>query len=169
MRYRTLGNTGLRVSELGFGTIPILSGSVPVLPAYFSPDNKTAIAIMRRAYDHGCNFYDTAIPEEYGDAEHKLGLFAKTIDRSKIIISDKARFYSGGDIYREVIRSIDNLGTNPDIYFVHQVDESNADEVFGKGGALDALYVLIREGKICFTCFASHYYTVLHRCAMDSR
>ena len=90
MRYRTLGNTGLRVSELGFGTIPILSGSVPVLPSYFSPDNETAIAIMRRAYDHGCNFYDTAIPEEYGDAEHKLGLFAKTIDRKKIIISDKA-------------------------------------------------------------------------------
>lgn len=169
MRYRTLGNTGLRVSELGFGTIPILSGSVPVLPAYFSPDNKTAIAIMRRAYDHGCNFYDTAIPEEYGDAEHKLGLFAKTIDRSKIIISDKARFYSGGDIYREVIRSIDNLGTKPDIYFVHQVDESNADEVFGKGGALDALYDLKREGKIGFTGIASHYYNVLHRGALDSR
>lgn len=169
MRYRTLGNTGLRVSELGFGTIPILSGSVPVLPAYFSPDNETAIAIMRRAYDHGCNFYDTAIPEEYGDAEHKLGLFAKTIDRKKIIISDKARFYSGGDIYREVIRSIDNLGTNPDIFFVHQVDESNADEVFGKGGALDAIYDLKREGKIGFTGIASHYYNVLQRGALDSR
>ena len=169
MRYRTLGNTGLRVSELGFGTIPILSGSVPVLPAYFSPDNKTAIAIMRRAFDHGCNFFDTAIPEEYGDAEYKLGLFAKTIDRKKIIISDKARFYSGGDIYREVIRSIENLGTNPDIYFVHQVDESNADEVFAKGGALDALYDLKREGKIGFTGIASHYYNVLYRGALDSR
>ena len=169
MRYRTLGNTGLRVSELGFGTIPILSGSVPVLPAYFSPDNNTAIAIMKKAFLHGCNFYDTAIPEEYGDAEHKLGLFAKTIDRKKIIISDKARFYSGGDIYREVIRSIENLGTNPDIYFVHQVDESNADEVFGKGGALDALYDLKREGKIGFTGIASHYYNVLYRGAMDSR
>ena len=169
MRYRELGKTGLKVSELGFGTIPILSGHVPVLPEYFSPDTDTAIAIMRKAFDHGCNFYDTAIPEEYGDAEFKLGKFAETIDRSKIVISDKARFYGGGDIYREVLRSTENLGTRPDIYFVHQVDDSNADEVFGKGGALDALYDLKREGRIGFTGIASHYYSVLRRAASDER
>ena len=169
MRYRELGRTGLKVSELGFGTIPILSGHVPVLPEYFSPDTDTAVAIMRKAFDHGCNFYDTAIPEEYGDAEFKLGEFVKTVDRSKVVISDKARFYGGGDIYREVLRSTENLGTKPDIYFVHQVDDSNADEVFAKGGALDALYDLKREGKIGFTGIASHYYSVLHRAALDER
>ncbi len=169
MRYRELGKTGLRISELGFGTIPILAGHVPVLPEYFSPDDETAIAIMKKAFDYGCNFYDTAIPEEYGDAELKLGKFAKTIDRKQIIISDKARFYSGGEIYREVLRSIENLGTKPDIYFVHQVDEDNADEVFGKYGALDALYDLKREGKIGFTGVASHYYSVLYRGAKDPR
>ena len=169
MRYRELGKTGLKVSELGFGTIPILSGHVPVLPEYFSPDTDTAIAIMRKAFDHGCNFYDTAIPEEYGDAEFKLGKFAETIDRSKIVISDKARFYGGGDIYREVLRSTENLGTKPDIYCVHQVDDSNADEVFGNGGALDALHDLKREGRIGFTGIASHYYSVLHRAALDER
>ena len=169
MRYRELGRTGLKVSELGFGTIPILSGHVPVLPEYFSPDTDTAVAIMRKAFDHGCNFYDTAIPEEYGDAEFKLGEFVKTVDRSKVVISDKARFYGGGDIYREVLRSTENLGTKPDIYFVHQVDDSNADEVFANGGALDALYDLKREGKIGFTGIASHYYSVLHRAALDER
>ena len=169
MRYRELGRTRLRVSELGFGTIPILSGHVPVLPEYFSPDTDTAIAIMKKAFEYGCNFFDTAIPEEYGDAEYKLGQFAKTIDRKTIVISDKARFYGGGDIYREVLRSIENLGTKPDIYFVHQVDESNADEVFGKGGALEALYDLKREGKIGFTGIASHYYDVLYRAALDNR
>ena len=169
MRYRELGRTELKVSELGFGTIPILSGHVPVLPEYFSPDTDTAVAIMRKAFDHGCNFYDTAIPEEYGDAEFKLGEFVKTVDRSKVVISDKARFYGGGDIYREVLRSTENLGTKPDIYFVHQVDDSNADEVFAKGGALDALYDLKREGKIGFTGIASHYYSVLHRAALDER
>lgn len=169
MRYRNLGKTGLKVSELGFGTIPILSGHVPVLPEYFSPDTDTAVAIMRKAFDYGCNFYDTAILEEYGDAEIKLGKFAKTVERNKIIISDKARFYGGGDIYREVIRSAKNLETKPDIYFVHQVDESNADEVFGKGGAVEALYDLKREGKIGFTGIASHYYDVLYRAAKDPR
>lgn len=169
MRYRALGKTGLRVSEIGFGTIPILSGHVPVLPKFYSPDQETAIAIMKKAFDYGCNFYDTAILEEYGDAELKLGEFAKTIDRSKIIISDKARFYDGAAIYREVIRSTKHLGTKPDIYFVHQVDESNVDEVFGKNGALDALYDLKREGKIGFTGIASHYYNVLYRGAKDPR
>ena len=169
MRYRNLGKTGLKVSELGFGTIPILSGNVPVLPEYFSPDTDTAVAIMRKAFEYGCNFFDTAILEEYGDAEIKLGEFVKTIDRKEIVISDKARYYSGGDIYREVLRSIKNLGTKPDIYFVHQVDESNEDEVFGKYGALDALYDLKREGKIGFTGIASHYYNVLYRGALDPR
>ncbi len=169
MRYRELGNTGLKISELGFGTIPILSGHVPVLPQYFSPDTDTAVAIMRKAYDHGCNFYDTAIPEEYGDAEMKLGRFVETIDRDTVIISDKARFYNGAEIYREVLRSAENLGTRPDIYFVHQVDDSNSDEVFGAGGALEALYDLKREGRIRFTGIASHYYTVLYRAALDPR
>lgn len=169
MRYRELGRTGIKVSELGFGTIPILSGHVPVLPQYFSPDNEMAVAIMRKAFALGCNFYDTAILEEYGDAEIKLGEFSKTIRRNKIIISDKARFFSGGEIYREVLRSIENLGTRPDIYFVHQVDESNADEVFGKYGALDALYDLKREGRIGYTGIASHYFDILYRGAKDPR
>jgi aryl-alcohol dehydrogenase-like predicted oxidoreductase len=169
MRYRELGNTGLKVSETGFGTIPILSGHVPVLPEYFSPDTETAVAIMKKAFDYGCNFYDTAILEEYGDAELKLGEFIKTVDRNELIISDKARFYDGAQIYREVLRSIEHLGTKPDIYFVHQVDESNVDEVFGKNGALDALYDLKREGKIGFTGIASHYYNVLCRAALDPR
>ena len=169
MRYRELGKTGLKISELGFGTIPVLSGHVPVLPEYFSPDEETAVAIMKKAYDYGCNFFDTAIIEEYGDAEIKLGKFIRTVDRNSIIISDKARFYGGGDIYREVVKSTNHLGTKPDIYFVHQVDEDNADEVFGKNGALDALHDLKREGKIGFTGIASHYYSVLLRAAMDKR
>ncbi len=173
MKYRKLGNTGLVVSELGFGTIPILSGNVPVLPEYFSPDTETAVNIMSSAFEFGCNLYDTAVPEEYGDAEFKLGLFAREITeklgREKIIISDKARFYDGNDMYGAVIKSCENLGTAPDIYFVHQVDFKNEDRVFEKYGALDALSDLKAEGKICFTGIASHYYDILLRGAKDPR
>lgn len=169
MRYRKLGNTGLYVSETGFGTIPILSGNVPVLPEYFSPDTDEAVRIMRYAYELGCNFYDTAVTEEYGDAEYKLGQFAKTVDRNKIIISDKARYYDGGQIYEAVERSSKNLGTIPDIYFVHQVDTENQDMVFGKYGALDALCDLKKEGKIRFTGIATHYFDVMLRAENDSR
>lgn len=169
MRYRKLGRTGLTVSEIGFGTIPILSGSVPVLPEYFSPDVDGAVKIMEYAYRMGCNFYDTAIPEEYGDAEYKLGVFAKKIGRENIIISDKARFMDGNDMFREVMRSVENLGTKPDIYFVHQVDEKNQEEVFSKYGALDALCDLKKAGVIKYTGIATHYYSVCERAVYDNR
>lgn len=173
MRYRALGKTGLRVSELGFGTIPILSGGVPVLPEYFSPDVPTAADIMRRAFELGCNFFDTAVPEEYGDAEYKLGVFAREIaekyGRDRIVISDKARYFDGGDIYGAVMKSRENLGTFPDVYFVHQVDPGNMERVFERYGALDALCDLKAEGKIGFTGIASHYYDVLLRGAADKR
>ncbi len=169
MRYRKLGNTGLTVSEIGFGTIPILSGNVPVLPEYCSPSPDEAAEIMLHAYRMGCNLYDTAIPEEYGDAEYKLGLFAQRVGRQNIIISDKARFSDGNDIFREVLRSAETLGTKPDIYSVHQVDEKNQDEVFSRYGALDALCDLKKAGMIRFTGIATHYYSVALRAARDSR
>ena len=152
MRYRTLGSTGLTVSEIGFGTIPILSGNVPVLPDYCSPTLPEAVDIMTAAYRMGCNFYDTAIPEEYGDAEYKLGVFAERIGREHIIIADKARAADGNDMFREVLRSAENLGTQPDIYFAHQVDEKNQDEPFSRYGA-DAgvmqqyVFYAMRQGK----------------------
>jgi len=169
MKYRRLGNTGLTVSELSFGTIPILSGDVPVLPAYHSPDEETAVAVMHYAWKLGCNLYDTAIVPEYGDAEIKLGKFAAVIGRENLVISDKARYFDGNGMYRAVCESCRNLGTYPDIYFVHQVDESNEDAVFGSGGALEALAELKGEGIIRFCGIASHYYDILLRGASDKR
>ncbi len=169
MKYRKLGDTGLTVSEIGFGTIPILQGSVPVLPEYFNLDEETALAVMERGFSLGCNLYDTAIVPEYGDAEIKLGKFARLVGRERIVISDKARFYDGGEMYKAVEASCENLGTFADIYFVHQVDGEHEDEVFQKGGALDALEELKKEGKIRFAGIASHYYDILLRGAKDAR
>lgn len=169
MYYRTLGNTGLRVSEISFGTIPILQGSVPVLPDYFDLDEKEALDVMEYAYQLGCNLYDTAIVPEYGDAEIKLGRFARRVGRDHIIISDKARFFGGGEMYQAVETSCENLGTAPDIYFVHQVDADHEEEVFGRGGALDALAELKAEGKIRHAGIATHYYDILLRGAQDDR
>jgi len=169
MYYRRLGNTGLLVSEIGFGTIPVLQGNIPVLPDYFNLDEEEALAVMEHAYLLGCNLYDTAIVPEYGDAEIKLGKFAARVGRDKIVISDKARFYDGNEMYGAVEDSRENLGTTPDIYFVHQVDGEHVDEVFRKGGALDALTELKSEGKIRYAGIASHYYDILLRGAEDAR
>lgn len=169
MYYRRLGNTGLLVSEIGFGTIPVLQGDIPVLPAYFDLDEQQALAVMDYALHLGCNLYDTAIVPEYGDAEIKLGRFAACAGRDKIIISDKARFFGGSEMYRAVETSCENLGTHPDIYFAHQVDAAHEDEVFSRGGALDALAELKAEGKIRFAGIATHYYDILLRGAQDDR
>ena len=93
MRYRPLGNTGLAVSEIGFGTIPILSGNVPVLPHYYSPDLETAVRIMMNAFEMGCNLFDTAIPDEYGDAEYKLGRLAASVPHLRTITELRAAFF----------------------------------------------------------------------------
>lgn len=169
MKYRMLGSTGLVVSEVGFGTIPVLQGSVPVLPEYFNLGEEEALAVMEHAFRLGCNLYDTAIVPEYGDAELKLGKFAARLGRDRIIISDKARFYDGNEMYQAVLTSNENLGTYADLYFVHQVDGEHEEAVFGKGGALDALTELKQEGRIRFAGVASHYYDTLLRGAKDSR
>ena len=114
MYYRRLGSTGLWVSEISFGTIPILQGDVPVLPSYFDLDEDAALAVMEHAYRLGCNLYDTAIVPEYGDAENQTRKFAARVGRERIIISDKARFFGGGEMYRAVETSCENLGTTPD-------------------------------------------------------
>ena len=59
MEYRTLGKTGLRVSVVGFGGIPIQRVSAA-----------EANAIVNRALDLGINFFDTA--RAYTDSEEKL-------------------------------------------------------------------------------------------------
>ncbi len=169
MRYRKLGCTGLTVSEIGFGTIPVLQGSVPVLPDYYNLSDDEALAVMEHAFHLGCNLYDTAIVPEYGDAELKLGKFASLIGRENLIISDKARFYDGNEMYQAVETSCENLGTWADIYFVHQVDFESQDRVFQKGGALDALAELKERGLIRFAGIASHYYDILLRAAADCR
>lgn len=169
MRYRKLGSTGLMVSEVSFGTIPVLKGSVPVLPHYYNLSDEQALAVMDHAFRLGCNLYDTAIVPEYGDAERKTGKFASGSKRGRIIISDKARFFDGNGMYMAVLESCENLGTWPDIYFVHQADWDHEEEIFRKGGALDALSQLKEERRIRFAGLASHYYDILLRGAKDPR
>lgn len=169
MKYRKLGYTGLTVSEIGFGTIPILQGNVPVLPDYYNLNDEQAIEVMEFAYRLGCTLYDTAIVPEYGDAEIKLGKFAKKIGREHLIISDKARFFDGNEMYKAVELSCENLGTFPDLYFVHQADFEHKDEIFGVGGAISALSELKEQGKIRFVGVASHYYDILLCAAKDRR
>ena len=168
MHYRELGNTGLRVSEISFGTIPILSGEVSILPYYYGKTQKDALDVLEYAYNEGVNLYDTAVVPEYGDAETKIGEFAKR--HKDIIISDKARAYDYGTMTGAIDCSLRNLSREYcDIYFVHQVSPENQDMVFGSDGALDALVKQKQLGKIRFTGIATHHSKIFDRAINDSR
>ncbi|TFG31425.1 aldo/keto reductase, partial [Candidatus Thorarchaeota archaeon] len=60
MKIITLGRTGLRVSRVGMGGIPIQR-----------PSEKEAIQVINRALDRGINFIDTSVG--YGSSEERIG------------------------------------------------------------------------------------------------
>ena len=75
MKYRILGKTGISISEVGFGCIPIIRLS-----------STEAVKVLRHAYDQGITFYDTA--NAYNDSEQKLGIAFAGM-RDKVILATK--------------------------------------------------------------------------------
>ena len=71
----TLGSTGITVNRNGFGALPIQRVS-----------EEEAVRILRKAYDNGINFFDTA--RAYSDSEKKIGLALSDV-REKIVIATK--------------------------------------------------------------------------------
>ena len=68
MNYRELGNTGIRVSEVGFG-----ANTVSGTGTYGYVDRAAGIAAIKRAYELGVTFYDTAEGYSEGRSEETLG------------------------------------------------------------------------------------------------
>jgi len=75
MQKRRLGRTGLQVSVVGFGGIPIIALS-----------RDAARKVVRYAYERGINYFDTA--RAYGDSEEKIGAALKDI-RDQVIIAPR--------------------------------------------------------------------------------
>src|SRR5256885_2275678 len=92
MRYRTLGKTGFKVSEVGFGGWPI--GGNAFGNSYGPTEDKQSLAAIGRALELGCNFFDTADVYGHGHSEELLGQ-ALAERRSEVIIATKV----GGDFY----------------------------------------------------------------------
>jgi aryl-alcohol dehydrogenase-like predicted oxidoreductase len=127
MRYRVLGKTGLRVSEVGFGAWAI--GGNAHGNSYGPTDDKLSLAAIGRALELGCNFFDTADVYGHGHSEELLGQALRG-HRSEVIIATKV----GGDFYHGTPRmnfnsdylefalgkSCERLGTDYiDLYQLH--------------------------------------------------
>jgi aryl-alcohol dehydrogenase-like predicted oxidoreductase len=92
MKYRVLGKTGLKVSEVGFGAWAI--GGNAHGNSYGPTDDRQSLAAIERALEFGCNFFDTADVYGHGHSEELLGQALRG-RRSEVIIATKV----GGDFY----------------------------------------------------------------------
>lgn len=94
MRYRELGRGGLRVSEVGFGTWG-LGGTNNGSVAYGPTDDAESWRALRRAFERGVTFYDTADLYGGGHSESLLGeVFAPL--REEVVLATKGGFVDGG-------------------------------------------------------------------------
>src|SRR5258705_8914196 len=89
MKYRLLGSTGLKVSELCLGTMTFGENFYGIAVV----DQPSANAMVKRAWEAGINFFDTADVYSYGQSEIVLGQALKDcgLDRDGVIIATKVR------------------------------------------------------------------------------
>jgi len=144
MKTIKFGKSGLEVSELGFGGIPIIR-----------LDTRTAVKVLRRAYERGITFYDTA--NAYRDSEDKIGRAFSGM-RDKIVIATKTIMRDGPTALAHLENSLRMLRTDYiDLYQLHQIaQEKDWDAVCAPGGALEVLTKAKQEGKIRWIGVTSH-------------
>jgi predicted aldo/keto reductase-like oxidoreductase len=146
------GKTGLTVSEIAFGGIPIQR--IPT---------EDAVNVVRRATGLGVNFIDTA--NGYTDSEEKIGLAIKGMPREGLVLASKSLARTKAGLLEHIELSLKRLGTDYiDIYQLHNVSsDAECDAVFAKGGAFEGLMEAVRAGKVRFPAFTSHSVAVALR------
>ncbi|MGG3510352.1 aldo/keto reductase family protein [Paenibacillus lautus] len=147
MKYRRLGRTGLKVSEISLGSWLTYGGYV---------ERENAVNAIKTAYDLGINFFDTANVYEKGAAEELVGETLKAYPRESYVLTTKA-FWPMGDgpndrglsrkhIMEQAHASLKRLGHDyVDIFYCHRHDpETPLDET------LRAIDDLVRQGKVLY-------------------
>ena len=154
MRHRSLGQTGINVSEVAFGAWGI-GGK-----AYGQVERNESLNALARAEELGCNFVDTA--SVYGDSEAILGEFLEG-RRHKWLVSTK---YSGQEAGLEAtlenqLRTM-NLDA-VDLYMVHWVPSESNDPLY------EALYRIKKAGKARLVGVSLYTIDEIRRVLADSR
>ena len=135
MEYRILGKTGLKISRLGFGGIPIQK----------TTKEKTR-ELINELLCEGINFIDTA--RAYTVSEEYLG-FALSGVRDNFVIATKSMARTSEGMKNDIEASLKNLRTDYiDLYQVHNPSAKDLETVISEGGALEALLEAKRLGKI---------------------
>ena len=150
MEYTTLGKTGLQISRMGFGGIPIQR-----------IDAEGTKALMKQLMDEGVNYIDTA--RGYTVSEEYLGYALEGI-RDKFVLATKSMARTKDAMAADIEKSLGNLSTDHiDLYQVHNPSMEQLDTVVGEGGALEALMEAKAAGKISHIGLTAHSTEVFER------
>jgi aryl-alcohol dehydrogenase-like predicted oxidoreductase len=155
MQYKTLGDTGLLVSQLCFGTMTF-HGGTGMFKAIGTVDQHGADALIKHSIDSGINFFDTADVYSEGESEKTLGQSLKNLNiaRKDVVIATKVYGRVGpgrndigasrGHIMDSIDGSLRRLQTDHiDLYQIHGNDAVTPIEE-----TLRALDDLVRSGKV---------------------
>ena len=135
MEYRILGKTGLKISRLGFGGIPIQR-----------IDAEATKPLMRQLMEAGINYIDTA--RGYTVSESYLGQALEGI-REHFVLATKSMSRDKEGMARDIETSLANLRTDYiDLYQIHNPTPADVEQVMAPGGALEALLEAKAAGKI---------------------
>jgi predicted aldo/keto reductase-like oxidoreductase len=145
MQKRRLGRTGLEVSVIGFGGIPIIALT-----------RSEAVRVVRHAYEKGITYFDTA--RAYGDSEEKIGAALRDV-RDEVVIATKTHQRTREDAARAGLKqSLRNLQTDRiDLVQLHGIDsEETLSRAIGSDGSLMALKEAKAQGKIDHIGISGH-------------
>ena len=143
MEYRVLGKTGLKISRLGFGGIPIQR-----------IDAEGTKALMHQMKEAGINYIDTA--RGYTVSEEYLGYALEGI-REHFVIATKSMARTKEAMAADIEISLKNLRTDYiDLYQVHNPSPAQLEQVMAPGGALEALQEAKQAGKIGHIGLTAH-------------
>ena len=135
MEYRILGKTGLEISRLGLGGIPIQK-----------IDAQGTKTLLRKLMREGVNFIDTA--RGYTVSEEYLG-FALEGVREHFVLATKSMARTKDAMAKDIAISLEKLHTDSiDLYQVHNPNARDLERVTAPDGALEALLEAKAQGKI---------------------
>lgn len=148
----TLGSTGITVNKNGFGALPIQRIS-----------DEDAVCLIRKAYEGGINFFDTA--RCYSDSEKKVGIALEGI-RDKVIVATKTMSTTVEGFWEDLEISLDNLKTDHvDIYQFH--NPSFCPRPGDGTGLYEAMLEAKAQGKVKHIGITNHRLSVSNE-AIDS-
>lgn len=152
--YRTLGNTGEKVSSVGIGGYHIGMQS----------DEQESIRIIRTALDEGINFLDNCWDYNGGTSEIRMGKALQDGYRQKAFLMTKIDSHTQQGATAQINESLRRLQTDHiDLLQFHEViREGDPEAIFAPDGSLQAALAAKKEGKIRYIGFTGHKSPQVH-------